>query len=245
MLISANALSRIYGVFPQGVVHVGAHQGEEYQDSVDQNWGHIYWIEANPVLCEWLRTRFNESECTVVEAAVWSESGIKLNFNIASNGQSSSLLQFGTHLSDYPEIYFNRRIEIETRTLKELLPSKCDANFLNLDIQGAELNAIIGLGSRLSQFNWIFTEVNKKEVYTGCPNVIELDDYLNKFGFKRQTTRWEVGKGWGDALYARESQKNSFFSFFSVVLFYLPRYFQYWKYVLRGFIRKIKNNGSN
>ena len=214
MLISANDLSRIYGVSPWGVVHVGAHQGEEYQDYVDQNWGHIYWIEANPVLCKRLRTYFDASECTVIEAAVWSESGVKLNFNIASNGQSSSLLQFGTHLNDYPEIQFSHRIEIETRTLKDLLSFDCDANFLNLDIQGAELNAIIGLGSRLNQFNWIFTEVNKKEVYSGCAKVTELDAYLTTFGFKRQTTRWEVGKGWGDALYARESQKRKVLNLF-------------------------------
>jgi hypothetical protein len=73
-----------------------------------------------------------------------------------------------------------------------------------VDIQGVELRALKGLGSRITEFNWIYTEVNKSEVYRGCSLVEDLDIYLARQGFKRISTRWEIGKGWGDAIYANE-----------------------------------------
>jgi hypothetical protein len=32
-----------------------------------------------------------------------------------------------------------------------------------------------------------------------------LDDYLGEQGFKRISTRWVFGKGWGDALYTNQT----------------------------------------
>ena len=45
-------------------------------------------------------------------------------------------------------------------------------------------------------------KVNRDIVYYGCPMVDELDDYLNKYNFKRVETTWD-GDTWGDALYIK------------------------------------------
>jgi hypothetical protein len=79
-------------------------------------------------------------------------------------------------------------------------------NFINLDIQGAELPAIKGLGKLLKLVDYIFVEVNRREVYMNCTIVSDLDSFLSENGFKRVTTRWYFRQGWGDALYIRENK---------------------------------------
>ena len=110
----------------------------------------------------------------------------------------------GTHKNLYTEVFVNLIEERITTTLDELIPIESYFDFINLDIQGAELNAVKGLGSRLANINWIYTEVNKKKVYKNIYLVKDIDDYLRSYGFKRIATYWLPGVGGGDALYVKE-----------------------------------------
>lgn len=75
-------------------------------------------------------------------------------------------------------------------------------DFINLDIQGAELLALKGATSILPFVKAIYTEVNEKELYEGCALIEELDAYLKQNGFTRILTNM-TKHGWGDALYIR------------------------------------------
>jgi FkbM family methyltransferase len=192
------------GVKPSGVLHVGAHEGEESADYLKFGWGHVVWVEAQPRLAAKLREQLDPQRNSVIEAAAWSQSGEKVKFNIASNSQSSSLLEFGSHAESYPTIKYVGIIEVETKRLDEVFKLPVRFNFINLDVQGAELEVLKGLDGILSGINWIYTEVNRKEVYKGCGTVEEIDNFLQEKGFNRVSTRWVYGKGWGDSLYTRE-----------------------------------------
>jgi FkbM family methyltransferase len=204
MLFSVSELGSNFNVKPNGVLHVGAHKGEESSEYQKYNWGNVVWVEAQPDLALELLSRLPSQENIIIEAAVWDVSGIQLEFNIASNGESSSLLDFGSHAESYPQIKYESSITVSTKRLDEIIPTKRFADFLNVDVQGVELKALKGLGSRIREFNWVYTEVNKSEVYKDCTLIWELDDYLIGEGFKRVSTRWVFGKGWGDALYANQ-----------------------------------------
>ena len=204
MLHSVSDLVHIYSIKPSGVLHVGAHRGEESLDYQKYDWGNVVWVEAQPDLVLGLINSMSARENTVIEAAVYDKSGVELKFNFASNGQSSSLLDLGSHARSYPEIKYTRSTTVITKRLDEIIPIVGFADFLNIDIQGVELNALKGLGSRINEFKWIYTEVNKSEVYIDCTLIGDLDDYLTGFGFKRISTRWTIGKGWGDALYSNQ-----------------------------------------
>jgi hypothetical protein len=93
-------------------------------------------------------------------------------------------------------------MELETSTLNQVLPRDCDADLLVMDIQGAEYQAIVGLGDRISQFNFVYCEVNRAEVYKGIKQIEELDKLLNSLGFVRLAAIWTAANR-GDALYAR------------------------------------------
>lgn len=201
MLIPVRELIRNFKVNPVGVLHVGAHKAEESTDYILHGWGNVVWVEAQPELVQQLKLVLPTEGNIVIEAAVWNESNVECEFHIASNGESSSLLELGSHINSYPDIKYDRTVMIKTKRLDEVIPRETFANFLNVDVQGVELKALQGLGDRISEFKWIYTEVNNSEVYKECTLIKDLDAFLSEKGFSRVTTRWVLGAGWGDALY--------------------------------------------
>ncbi len=205
MLIEPTELLSKFGVKPGGILHVGAHKGEMFS-KYNQVWSSkgikFIWVEALPDLAEFL-VNFLPSEMNkVINAVVWDKNDLIMDFNISSNLQSSSLLNFELHSQSYPEIKMIKTIKVKTKRLDGLIQPSDNIDLLVLDLQGAELNALIGLGVELGRVNWIVCEVNRSNVYEGNPLVEEIDNYLVNFGFKRIATRW-TPNGWGDALYAK------------------------------------------
>jgi hypothetical protein len=75
-------------------------------------------------------------------------------------------------------------------------------NFINIDVQGYELEVFKGGSEYLNHIDYVMTEVNRDEVYKGCPRIEELDEYLGTYGFERVESTWDGGT-WGDALYVK------------------------------------------
>jgi FkbM family methyltransferase len=203
LLISADILKSKFGVNPTGILHVGAHLGEEGKLYVNTGWScEIIWVEGQKKLADALRGRL-PARNKVIHAIVWDSNGTKLDFKVTNNSQSSSLYDFGTHKLDYPDILVTKIKKVTTSRLDSFIKYSDKIDLLVLDIQGAELRAIIGLGEHIRRVKYIYSEVNKREVYIGCPNVKNLDNYLINFGFKRIATKWVIGAGWGDALWIK------------------------------------------
>jgi len=203
MLINPRILNLLFQVNPRGILHIGAHEGEEYEMYRKAGWlteGKIIWVEAQPDLAHKLQILEPWQNSRVISAAAWDIDDLELDLNIASNSQSSSVFKFGSHSKNYPWIHYKESIKVKTVRLDTIL-SPGDFNFIALDIQGAELKALKGLGNLLGSVKWIYTECNNEEVYVGIPRVGDIDEYLKSFGFKRIATRWVPRAGWGDALY--------------------------------------------
>ena len=207
MLIPPSHLRNFFRVTPVGTLHVGAHLGEEAREYHSQGFGPLTWVEAQGHLIDALVEATRAWGDRVIHAAVWSESGIDIDLNISSNSQSTSLFDFSGHLSEYPDISFVRQEVVTTVRLDEVLPSDESFDLVCLDIQGAELEALKGLGRRLSEVKWVYSEVNCAHLYRGIPLVDELDRYLENHGFARVVTVWTT-HGWGEALYARGESRQ-------------------------------------
>lgn len=206
MLIDAAALTRIFGVQPNGILHVGAHEAEELALYRAAGWldrGGVIWVEAQSELARALERRLAGTNAKVIEAVAWDVDGEALELKIASNSQSTSVFEFGSHAASYPEIHFTDRRVVTGRRLDGLLTSDDHFDFIALDVQGAELAVLRGLGDRLADARWVYTECQQRAVYRGAPEVTELDAFLGARGFERVATRWAGHHGWGDALYCR------------------------------------------
>ena len=203
MLISALIISKYLNLKPKTILHIGAHLGEEYDDYKKLGWGKdlTIWIESSQELVLQLKNKLDLTNNLVIECTAWSQTGLELNFNITNNSQSSSLLDLDLHKLLYPEISIVDTISKITQRIDEILPIGFSPEFLNIDIQGAEKEALIGCGDLLKNVKYIYSEVNKVSIYRGCTLVWDLDNYLRNFGFKRILTLWYKNHGWGDALY--------------------------------------------
>jgi FkbM family methyltransferase len=202
MLINLDYLVKKYNIKFKGILHIGAHECEEinvYERYVERN--NILWIEAMPDKVMLNKSRYNN---ILIENVAVSDKEEQIKFNISNNGQSSSLLELGLHKKFHPHVHYIDFFVVNTKLLKSILPNySINFNFLNLDIQGAELKALKGMGDEyLNKVDYIYTEVNSDYVYKDCALVTELDDYLSKFNFRRVETCWTPFK-WGDAFYIK------------------------------------------
>ena len=202
MLIPLHDLVKKYNIDFKGILHVGAHECEELLDYIQYlPINKILWIEALPEkvsLCKQIYPN------VLIENAIVSDVVEKVKFNVSNNGQSSSILEFGLHSTFHPHVTYVNSFEGDTQLLKDILPKyQIEYNFLNFDIQGAELKALKGMEEYLSKVDYLYTEVNSDYVYKNCALVSELDDYLFKFGLQRVETKWCENFRWGDAFYIK------------------------------------------
>ena len=202
MLISLDELVKKYNIEFRGILHVGAHECEElneYEKYIERN--KILWIEAMPNKVRMCQEQYPD---ILIENAIVSDNIENVKFYVSNNGQSSSILELGLHKYFHPSIHYIGYFEGETQLLKNIICKyDIDFNFLNFDIQGAELKALKGMEPYLSKVDYLFTEVNSDYVYQGCALITELDDYLKQFGLQRVETVWFGENRWGDAFYIR------------------------------------------
>ena len=111
-----------------------------------------------------------------------------------------SLLKPKKHLEEHPEVTFPETETVEIHTLDDYYNPQY--NFLNIDVQGYELEVLKGGTKTLENIDAMIVEVNRDEMYEGCPMIEDIDNFLDGFGFKRVTEVWQ-SISWGDALYAR------------------------------------------
>lgn len=214
MLIDFRGLWPKYNIKPKGILHIGANVGEEAPVYLELGVTKQIWIEGNHEIFGKLRDNLRGNPDARPYCYVISDSIDKVKFNISSNAsQSSSILELGTHAVVHPDVTYVRSEDVWTIDIQEFYGKlqrtepwfkKEDYDFLNIDLQGAELKALKGMGDLLHGFKSAYLEVNKAHLYIGCPLIEELDEYLSKFGFERVETMWAGNTNWGDALWIKK-----------------------------------------
>jgi len=207
MLIPFHELFQRHKIKTSGVLHLGANTGQEAEQYQDLKIPKVIWVEAEPnlfrALCRHI-ARFPGQ--IAVNACISDVQDEVVKFNISSNGgQSSSFLEFGTHSVEHPTVKFTRYITLRTSRIDHIWTASDFAPgdwFLNVDLQGAELKALWGIGDLLHQFKYAYIEVNEAELYKGCPRTVEIDAYLAEYGFVGLETKM-TGSKWGDKFYAK------------------------------------------
>lgn len=207
MLIALQEVSDILSsnnIHTTGILHVGACGCEEL-DKYEQlgiTAENVVWVDA-------LESKIKEAKDrgipNVYHAVISDKDDDEVTFHVSNNIQSSSILEFGTHTTEHPDVVYVDEIIQKTVTLDtffernpELDPSKY--NFWNFDIQGAELMALKGAVKNIQHVKVMYLEVNERELYKGGCLINEIDDYLSQYHFKRVHTNM-TGWGWGDAIY--------------------------------------------
>lgn len=189
-----------------GILHIGAHGCEEYpaylKEGIDPL--KIIWIDALPEKVKEACLRGIPN----VYNAVISDKEEEIMFHITNNGESSSILEFDTHATEYPYVKLVEKRVMNTIPLTKFFKdNNLDSslyNFWNIDIQGVELYALKGAGDILKNVSVLYLEVNIKHLYKNCPLLDEIDSFLSENNFVRVALEM-TSHGWGDALYIKNT----------------------------------------
>lgn len=205
MLTSFEDMWAKYRIRCTGIIHAGAHKGEEAKTYYDLGVKNVWWIEANPDLIPLLKMNVRPYNQQVICALLGENDGDFHDFHVTNNGMSSSMLPLDKHLYWVKDVWEVDQKTLMTRTLDSLAnenPWMYDCNFLNMDLQGAELLCVKGGQEVLQNINYIYTEVNYASLYEGCALSEELFGALDEFNVVES---WNTPHEWGDSLLIRKS----------------------------------------
>ena len=191
----------------RGAIHVGAHTGGEKDWYREQGFNKVLWFEPNTRIFNQLVKNIEGYENNIAFNIGIHDKLKEAILHIANNdGQSSSILDLGTHKIHHPKVCYIRDQEIRLMRMDNFLFLTGrhieDYNFLNVDVQGVELNVLKSFSFMLGKLDYLYIEVNEEELYKDCALIAEIDNYVSYYKFKRVATYMTKNK-WGDAFYTK------------------------------------------
>jgi len=191
-----------------GIIHVGAHIGEEVDLYKKLGFEKVLLFEP-------LKIPFSQippSDGVYKVNCALGSTNESMRMFVASNYESSSLLVPKVHLTAHPTIKFS---EEETVTVKRLDDWFIDNEFslssnefscMVLDTQGYEGRVISGAENALNSIEVIYTEISTTDMYQENTRIDYLDYRLKSYNLSRKET-WVAWDGGGEAIYVKESNQ--------------------------------------
>jgi FkbM family methyltransferase len=203
MLINFTNLKEKYNVNITGIIHIGGHFGEELSDYVSTGIQNIVVFEPLKSNFNILSENVNNLNSAIIthQVALGPEEKEVEMFVSSNDGVSSSVLKPKVHLTQYNWITFDQIEKVKMKTLDSY--NYTNYNFINMDVQGYELEVLKGASETLNHIDYVYCEVNRDEVYENNAYVEEIDEFLFSYNMERVETSWDGGT-WGDAFYIRK-----------------------------------------
>jgi 2-O-methyltransferase len=188
------------------IVEAGSHFGEDTL-WLGRFWpeGNVHAFEPSPELfaltvkhTSWIRNvhRYPFALSDTVGA-------IELYVSSGASTSSSSILPPKEHLIEHPTVKFEKKITVPTITL-ELWAQQYGiprVDFVWLDVQGAELQALKGMGKLIETTRVLHLEVSMRETYAGVPLYGEVSEWVKARGFSLKHERIDGSQA--DVFFAR------------------------------------------
>jgi len=188
----------------RGIIHVGAHDGREYEEYQTTFFNDItiHWFEPQKDIFFKLLNRLDgKSNNHFYNYGLGSQEEIKQIWTEEENrGESASFSKPKDHVELYPHVKFYPSDYLEIKTLDSF--NIKESNVLVLDAQGYELEVLKGSIETLKGIDHIFCEINSVEMYEGCPTLSDLCEFLTQHGFTLREDWWTDG-GWGDGYWSK------------------------------------------
>jgi FkbM family methyltransferase len=174
----------------------------------------VYCMECNPeavALCK--KTLAGEDNISLVEKAAWRESGPLTFYPVVKSyrdgheerniGASSCFPESGDYV--HREKFIQEEITVDAVRLDELC---CELavpaiDLICMDVQGAALQVLQGLGEKLKDTSYIITELEVSPVYEGQSLFPEVAEYLRGHGFQEMAQDMQFPE-YGDFLFVNE-----------------------------------------
>ena len=203
MIINFDDLYTKYDLDIAGVVHVGAHYGEEIPEYLDKGVPRVICFEPVAENFAVLKERWGEDPHVFLFNYALGNKEEVVHIYLSSNDkQSSSVLMPSYHLLDHPDVIFEEVEIVNMQKMNSFADTIKGCNFLSIDVQGYEYEVLEGANEILPSIDYLYLEVNRDETYEGNKLIEDIDALVAPYGFKRLETAW-AARTWGDAFYAK------------------------------------------
>lgn len=201
MILNLTELKNKYSMNIQGVIHIGAHFGEEHTTYKSLGIDKIVYFEPVKKTFDILSERVKDA--LLYNYALGNENTmIEMNIEAADAYGCSSIL---TPSSNYDNVEFSPK---EMVVMKRLDDFSFDGyNLLNIDVQGYEYEVLKGSLQTLNNIDYIICEINreipeKQLDYIGAVTIDKIIEFLSSYGFEFVEQNW-AGISWGDGLFIK------------------------------------------
>jgi FkbM family methyltransferase len=189
------------GIFLDIGANDGLYTSNTATLELEYNWTGIC-IEANPELIDILKT--NRPNSRVVNKAVWKEKGnVDLEIPLVEmNGRKANLISRITgkeSIDNRNKKYFKDHFQAQTKKVKvesdtitnildEHLKLPCVIDYMSLDIEGAEMEALESIDFSNIDIRFMTVEHGDRKGYKR-----KFETFLKKFGYKlHRINKWDV-----------------------------------------------------
>jgi FkbM family methyltransferase len=205
MILSFTTMVKKYSMDIKGIIHIGAHRGQEIEEYVDNGIQDIIMFEPVSLNFNILEKRMADVNANIsaYQVALGNEEKNVTMYLSDNDLISSSVLRPKVHLQLHPGVGFPGTEEVEMKRLDSFAEETQNFNFINMDVQGYELEVLKGGAETLKHVDYVYCEINRDELYEGNAFVEDLDEFLSGYSMERVETDW-AGTLWGDALYVRK-----------------------------------------
>lgn len=203
MILDLLHINQKYNLEINGVVHIGAHHGEEHEIYHQLNVKDIIYFE--PVSQTFNKLKERITDATLYNFAIGNDNKpIEMFIEHADLFGCSSILEPS---SNYDKSIFSNKEIVEMRTLDSFNFDQ-KFNFLNIDVQGYEMEVLKGAVRTLNNIDYILCEINKNTDsktmdYIGAASVEAVCGFLSKYNFELVEENW-AGVSWGDGFFIKK-----------------------------------------
>ena len=202
MLLDLISLSKKYNMNISGIIHIGAHFGEEHSTYKSLGVNNIVYFDPVKKTFDVLNERVTDAK--LYNYALGNENKM-IEMYIEDNDTygCSSILQPS---SNYANIAFSPNELVEMKRLDDF--NFNGFNLLNIDVQGYEYEVLKGAEKTLENVDFILCEINrdtpnKQLDYIGSKTIDKIIELLTPYGFKLSEENW-AGISWGDGFFVKQ-----------------------------------------
>ena len=170
------------------ILDIGANKGQFILEAIKWHSGAnliaFEPLESERALMEY--TLAGEPRLTIYPVALGQED-TTVTFHVSTAADSSSILeQTALQAETFPGTQNAAHVEIPVRRLDHVLDRSALAGpvICKIDVQGFELNVLIGFGGLLDAVDYLIVELTNIPFYEGAPNSADVIAFLAARGFK-------------------------------------------------------------
>lgn len=201
MILNLTELKNKYNMNITGVIHIGAHFGEEHETYKNLGINNIVYFEPVKKTYNVLKERIKDAK--TFNYALGNENKmIEMYVEELDAYGCSSILKPS---SNYDNVSFSEKEIVSMKKLDDF--NFNEYNLLNVDVQGYEYEVLKGSEKTLNTVDYIICEINRvtphKELdYIGSTTIEKIVEFLEPYGFKLVEENW-AGISWGDGFFIK------------------------------------------